>query len=99
MVGLMRRRRGIDCEAAISALNVARSKFWIEHNGRMLKVTNLFDTNGTEIFVPTDRLFSCVAYDDHATSGHWLTLSPISCDEIRSPHAEEISDQGCAKRN
>lgn len=74
---------GIDCAEAISGYteaqereNVRLAKWSILHNGKVLPVTNLYDSDGaaTDDRILADR---AVAFDKDRPSGPWVTISGL----------------------
>lgn len=82
---------GIDLKSeAVERFNVRRAKWTILHDGNLLPVTNLFDSDGNEIQNPL-RAVAVVAYDEYVAKDHWLTIGNVDPGEIWNRH--EIPDK------
>lgn len=80
----------IDFKAASSAaveaqerVNVKNARWTIMHDGMLLPVTNLYDSEGNEISNPM-RAYSVVAYDASRSSENWTTISGVDPGEVWS---------------
>lgn len=86
---------GFDCSAAIGGYteaqereNVRLAKWSILHDGKLLPVTNLYDSEGeaTEDWILADR---AVAFDKDRADGNWVTIYSLEPYDIwKRPHAE-----------
>ena len=65
-----------DAEEARERENVKNAKWTILHNGKLLPVCNLYDSDGNEI-ANHFHAFVCVAYDASLSDGNWLTISRL----------------------
>jgi hypothetical protein len=86
---------GIDCSGALGGYtevqereNVRLAKWSILHDGKLLPVTNLYDSEGeaTDDWILADR---AVAFDADRADGNWITISGLEPYDIwKRPHAE-----------
>jgi hypothetical protein len=75
---------GIDLGPALERINVARAKYSVEYDGKLLPVTNLLDSEGVEVFSPIDAS-RCVCYDESAPDGEkWRVIWGLDPGDIRS---------------
>lgn len=70
---------GIDCgriferTEAEERANVATAKWDLFEDGKLLPVTNLYDSDGTEIENPMHAA-TCVVYDETRIAGRWIVM-------------------------
>jgi hypothetical protein len=68
-----------DAAATAALLIVAKSKYTIIHEGKLLPVTNLFGMDGRDVTNPM-HAFQCVVYDKDSTDPKgkwtWMTCEP-----------------------
>ncbi len=82
-------------EEAQERYNVERAKWVIDHCGKVLPVTNLFDTDSNESFDPILAV-ACVAYDADSKhpEGKWLCLGNLEPGDIWRKTDGEVPRQG-----
>lgn len=74
----------IDVARAVERHSVASAKYSIEWDGRVLPVTNLFDSEGVEVFSPIDAC-RCVCYDEsNPGDAQWRVIWNLNPGDIKS---------------
>lgn len=68
-------------EEAQERRNVARARWTILHDGNLLPVTNLYDSEGEEINDPL-RACAVVCFDPDNPDGNWWTIGNIDPGEV-----------------
>lgn len=89
---VMPKRFGVDMTAHIAAQidaqevkNVAKAEWTVLHNGKLLPVTNLYDSDGNDIFNPMHAR-TVVAYDASRPDKRWITITKIDPGDIWRLH-------------
>lgn len=75
---------GIDCEMALdrhARLASAAARYSIMHDGKLLPVTNMYDSDGNETS-NNFRAYVCVAFDSQLDDGSWVTISNLDPGDV-----------------